>query len=248
MAMRAARCEASPASSAPSPSALTVRRGACSTSTSTYSWSATARVSKPGPRLAADAGARARTRSGYWRLGAERPRLLEPAVQGEGPGVAQNEDVLDGTPHAALLIGGDDHPAQQVVGLVAVVLLGVGVNLEVLDVQAVVIAQALVHHLGVAGGGGEPLPRPAEGGQPLLVGAPHVVQAGEDRPDRLRQRAVGQELLVRDAQLPRPLDLHVHVIAVAGETRLVGQVLQPVEVVLTGAEVERVGVRSVGHQ
>src|SRR5579862_311307 len=61
MATRAARWLASASSSAPSPSARTIRRRAGSTSTSTYRSRARARTSKPGPRFAADAGARART-------------------------------------------------------------------------------------------------------------------------------------------------------------------------------------------
>ena len=64
MATRAARWDGSSASPAPSPSDRTIRRLAGSTSTSTYRSRATARVSKPGPRLAEEAGALARTPSG----------------------------------------------------------------------------------------------------------------------------------------------------------------------------------------
>ncbi|MDQ1360118.1 MAG: hypothetical protein QOJ44_495, partial [Acidimicrobiaceae bacterium] len=61
MATRAARWEGSSESPAPSPSERTISREAGSTSTSTYRSRATARVSNPGPRLAEEAGARART-------------------------------------------------------------------------------------------------------------------------------------------------------------------------------------------
>ena len=62
MATRAARWEGSSDSPAPSPSDRTISLEAGSTSTSTYRSRAMAKVSKPGPRLADDAGTRARTR------------------------------------------------------------------------------------------------------------------------------------------------------------------------------------------
>ena len=58
----------------------------------------------------------------------------------------QHEDVLDGRRMRRCCAGGDRDLAQQVVGGVAVVGLGVGVDLEVLDLDAVVVAHALVHH------------------------------------------------------------------------------------------------------
>jgi hypothetical protein len=53
-------------------------------------------------------------------------------------------------------------------------------------------------------------------------------------------------IVVGDAELSRPLDLHVDVVAIAGEARLVGQVLGPVHEVLAGAEIEGVDVGGVG--
>ena len=64
MATLAARWEASAGRSEPSPSARTLSRPAGTTSTSTWRSRARARVSKPGPRLAAEAGARARMGGG----------------------------------------------------------------------------------------------------------------------------------------------------------------------------------------
>src|SRR5437764_11289541 len=90
-------------------------------------------------------------------LGAQRAGLVEPAVEGHRPRVAAQQDVLDGAAHPALLARRLHHLPQQVVGLVAVVGLGVGVHLEVLDVDAVVVAHALVHLAGVVGGRREPL-------------------------------------------------------------------------------------------
>ncbi len=65
MATRAARWEGSSDSPAPSPSDRTISLVAGSTSTSTYRSNAMASVSKPGPRLADDAGTRARTPTRY---------------------------------------------------------------------------------------------------------------------------------------------------------------------------------------
>ena len=65
MATRAARWEGSSDSPAPSPSDRTISLEAGSTSTSTYRSRAMAKVSKPGPRLADDAGTRARTPTRY---------------------------------------------------------------------------------------------------------------------------------------------------------------------------------------
>ena len=77
---------------------------------------------------------------------------------------------------------GDRDLAQEVVGRVAVVCFGVGVDLEVLDVEPVVVPHALVHHLGVTGARGEPLAGPPEGGEPFLVGPAHVVQLASTMP------------------------------------------------------------------
>src|SRR5581483_5292963 len=152
------------------------------------------------------------------------PRLVEPPVEGDVAGVAEDQGVLDRGADPPLLHGRDRHLAQQVVGRVAVVGLGIGVDLEVVDLEAVVVAQPLVHELRVAGRRREPLTGPAERGETLLVGAAHVEAAREHQPDRLRDGPVAHQLVVGDAHHAGPLDLHVDVVAVAGETGLVGEV------------------------
>src|ERR1039458_4825210 len=84
MATRAARCDGSSGIPAPSPSERTMSREAGSTSTSTYRSRAMASVSKPGPRLADDAGARARTPTRY--SGRSSPGGIAPlAGPSQGP-------------------------------------------------------------------------------------------------------------------------------------------------------------------
>src|SRR5690348_7481828 len=99
------------------------------------------------------------TRGIGWIFGSElrakRARLVEPAVQRRRPGVAADQHVLHDPTDPTLLPGRDRHLTEEVVGLPAVVLLGVRMDLEVLDLDAVVLAHALVHLHRVVGGGGE---------------------------------------------------------------------------------------------
>src|SRR5437867_1606948 len=178
----------------------------------------------------------------------ERAGLLEPAVEGPRPPLVGEDRVLDRLAHAALHVGARAHPLHQLERLVAVLLLGVGVHLEVLHAHAVVPLEALVERLRVAAHARHPLARVAEGGEPLLVGAAYVVQHGVDGADRLRHGHVGAQLLVRDAERPRVLDLHEDVVRVAEVPAFVGEVLRPVGVVLGVLERERVGVGGVGDE
>src|SRR6185369_15715563 len=66
---------------------------------------------------------------------AQRAGLVEPAVQGDGAGVATDQHVLDGAADAALLAGGVRDLTQQIVGGLAVVFLGIGMHFKVLDVE-----------------------------------------------------------------------------------------------------------------
>src|SRR5947209_8457325 len=180
-------------------------------------------------------------------LRAKRARLVEPAVQRRRPGVAADQHVLDDAADPALLPRCHRDLPQEVVGLAAVVLLRVRVHLEVLDLDAVVVAQPFVHHHRIVRRRREPLSGPAECGEPLFVRAAHVEERREHRADRLGHGAVGDQLLVGDPELTGPVDLHVDVVSVPCKTHLVGKVLRPVDVVLAGAEVEGVDVRGVRH-
>src|SRR5437773_4560756 len=178
----------------------------------------------------------------------ERAGLLEPAVEGPRPPFVGEDRVLDRLAHAALHVGARAHALHQLERLVAVLLLGVGVHLEVLHANAVVPLEALVERLRVAAHARHPLARVAEGGEALLVGAAYVVQHGVDRADRLRHRHVGAQLLVRDAERARVLDLHEDVVRVAEVAALVGEGLRPLGVVLGVLERESVRVGSVGDE
>src|SRR5436190_6646467 len=180
-------------------------------------------------------------------LRAKRARLVEPAVQRRGPGVAADQHVLDDPADPALLPRGHRDLPQEVVGLAAVVLLRVRVHLEVLDLDPVVVAQPLVHHHRIVRRRREPLSGPAEGGQPLFVRAAHVEKRREHRADRLGHGAGRDQLLVGESELVSPLDLHVEVVAVAREAHLVGEVLRPVHEVLAAAEIDGVDVGRVRH-
>src|SRR5215470_18860155 len=68
----------------------------------------------------------------------QRARLLQPPIQRRGARVAADQHMLDGASDAALLAGAGRHLAEQEVGGVAVVGLGVRVHLEVLDLEPVV--------------------------------------------------------------------------------------------------------------
>src|SRR5688500_3355771 len=85
-------------------------------------------------------------------LVAEGAGLVEPTVERGGARVAADQHVLDGATHPPLLSRRVHHLTEEEVGLAAMVFLGVRVHLEVLDLDAVVVAHALVHHLGVVGG------------------------------------------------------------------------------------------------
>src|SRR6185295_19799957 len=87
-------------------------------------------------------------------LPASRPiegaRLVEPAVERPRPHLVGEDRVLDRLAHAALDVRRHAHPLHQLERLVTVLLLGVGVYLEVLHADAVVLVEALVERLGVA--------------------------------------------------------------------------------------------------
>ena len=91
-------------------------------------------------------------------------------------------------------------------------------------------------------------PGPAVGGQTLLVGAPHVIEGGEDRADRLGHGQVAGQLLVADPELVGPLDQDATWLAWPAVAGLVGQVPEPVAEVLGAAERKGVGVGGVGQQ
>src|SRR5438552_10915524 len=123
----------------------------------------------------------------------ERAGLLEPAVEGPRPPFVGEDRVLDRLAHAALHVGAPAHALHQLERLVAVLLLGVGVHLEVLHAHAVVPVEALVERLGVAAHTGHALAGVAEGGQALLVGAAHVGEDGGRRAERLGRRDGGAQ-------------------------------------------------------
>src|SRR5581483_7006902 len=77
----------------------------------------------------------------------QRAGFVEPFVECGGARVAAQQHVLDGAADASLLAGSVHDLAQEEVGLAPVVLFGVRVHLEVLDLDAVVVAHPLVPHL-----------------------------------------------------------------------------------------------------
>src|SRR5665213_2428691 len=97
MATRAARWEESSASPSPSPTDRTISFEAGSTSTRTYRLRARPSVSNPGPRLADDAGTRARTAQTYPH------RPCRTGTAGSGAGTAPRaRGVLQPPPHGGL--------------------------------------------------------------------------------------------------------------------------------------------------
>src|SRR5262245_26350790 len=128
-------------------------------------------------------------------LPASRPTLpgllVEPAVEGVRPPLVGDDGVLHGLAHAALDVGRGAHALHQLERLVAVLLLGVRMHLEVLHLHVVVLGEALVERAGVAAQARDPLACVAERGEPFLVRAADVVEHGEHRADGLRHGLVG---------------------------------------------------------
>src|SRR6185295_16204371 len=93
--------------------------------------------------------------------------LVEPAVERPGAPLVREDGVLDRLTHAALDVGRGAHALHELERLVAVLLLGVGVHLQVLHAHAVVLVEAFVERLRVAAHAGDALARVAEGGQAL---------------------------------------------------------------------------------
>src|SRR6516162_4600174 len=175
-------------------------------------------------------------------------RSVEPAVEGPGAPLVGQDRVLDGLADATLDRRGDAALLHQLERLVAVLRLGVGVHLQVLHLDAIVLPESLVERLGVAAAARGALARVAEGAQRLLVGAAAVVEERVHGADRLRHRDVAPHLLVRDLEGAGVLDLHQHVIRVTQVAGLVCEVLRPVRVVLGIVHDERVGVGRVGDE
>src|SRR2546426_443666 len=142
---------------------------------------------------------------------APRAASLHPAVHGTRPRLGHQEVVPDRLA-AALLDGarGRDQ-AEDVRRLVSVLGLGVGMHLEVLDRQAVVLLEPLVEGPGVAAARRHPLAGVAEHGQPLLVRTTDVVEDRAGHRDRLGERPVGTDVVVGEPELAEAGDLYQHV-------------------------------------
>src|SRR5262245_22864311 len=99
---------------------------------------------------------------------------VEPAVQRPGAPLVGQDRVLDGAAHALLHVRCGAHALHQLQRLVAVLRLRVGVHLEVLHLDAVVLPQPDVERLGIAAPSRGALARVAQRAQRLLVRAPAV--------------------------------------------------------------------------
>src|SRR5262249_39940515 len=147
-------------------------------------------------------------------LGPPPSRSVEPAIEGPGAPLVGQDRVLDGLADAPLDRRGDAALLHQLQRLVAVLSLRIGVHLEVLHLDAVMLPESLVERLGISAPTRGALARIAERAQRLLVGTAAVVEKRVHGADRLRHRDVAPHLLVRDLEGAGVLDLHQHVIRV----------------------------------
>src|SRR5262249_39957988 len=106
-----------------------------------------------------------RPMAGLSRRAVERAPLVPAAVQRPPPPLVGEDRVLDRLAHAALHVRRRADALHELERLVAVLLLGVGVHLEVLHPHAVILVEALVERLRVPAHAGDALARVAEGGE-----------------------------------------------------------------------------------